>query len=384
MGFNSDTHLPHLLAPEQYVSEDQFQRERTALLMPAWHCVAQTADLPKDGSFKTLNLLGHPLILWRTRGEIRAYLNVCSHRHCLLTGAPAGTMPMLKCQYHGWEYDRDGDTRRIPDARSFRPLEPGTLGLRRYRVETIGQLVFVTLAAEPTPLIEQLDGQRDYLDDLFSDRWAPLMTVAQEVDANWKVLVENVLEGYHLESVHVNTFKHSAPAESCTHKMGKRFSSYTEVPLERNAKARRQAELAARLLRVQPEADYHHVFCCPNFAASQMTLFNWAQSVLPIGPGRAVNYWQIFYLRGHSKSIMARMAAARLRRYGRAFFAETIREDGLVMPGVQRGMTAPEHPTGGLISAREERILHFQKYVLEMTGASGAEDSVQEVQSRVP
>ena len=105
------------------------------------------------------------------------------------------------------EYDREGDTKRIPDARSFRPLKRGVLGLRRYQVEVVGQLVFVSLSPSPRSLDEQLGGQRSYLEDLFSDRWAPLLTVEQEVDANWKVLAENVLEGYHLEEVHKNTFK---------------------------------------------------------------------------------------------------------------------------------------------------------------------------------
>ena len=365
MTFTSDTHLPQLLPAEAYTSHDQFRREGTSLFRDAWHCVAQTHDLNKEGAFKTVSLLGHPLILWRTEGEIRCYLNVCSHRHCLLTGKSEGTMPLLKCQYHGWEYDREGDTKRIPDARSFRPLAPGVLGLRQYRVKTVGQLVFVSLSADPGSLDEQLGGQRSYLEDLFSDRWAPLLTVAQEVNANWKVLAENVLEGYHLEEVHKNTFKKFAPAESCHHSLADRVTTYTEVPLEGNRRVRQQADFFARLLNVRANPEYHHVFCYPNFAASRMTLFNWAQTILPVAPGKSVSYWQIFYLRGHSKTPWARFAATVIRRHGRTFFKEAMREDGVVMPGVQAGMAAKEQPSGGLISAREERIFHFQQFVQE-------------------
>jgi choline monooxygenase len=367
MAFTSETHLPHLLSADSYVSAERWNHERESLFLPAWHCVAQTSDLTAEGSFKTLSLLGHPLILWRTAGEIRCYLNVCSHRHCLLTGKATGRMPLLKCQYHGWEYDRDGDTRRIPDARSFKPLAPGTLGLRRYRVETVGQLVFVSLAEAPEPLDDQLGGQRTYLEDLFSEDWQPLLTVAQEVDANWKVLAENVLEGYHLEAVHVNTFRKFAPADACRHAVHDRWTTYTEAPLEADAKPRGQAEFAARLLGVKAEPEYHHLFCYPNFAASRMTLYNWAQSILPLGPGKAVSYWQIFQLRGHSRSPAARLAAAAVARHGRRFFREAMREDGVVMPAVQAGMAAEAHPSGGLISAREERIFHFQRHVLERT-----------------
>jgi phenylpropionate dioxygenase-like ring-hydroxylating dioxygenase large terminal subunit len=367
MAFISETHIKQLLPPDSYVSEKQFQIERQRLFLPAWHCVAQTADLAHDGDFKTLTLLGHPLILWRTEGEIRCYLNVCSHRHCLLTGQAAGSMPMLRCQYHGWEYDREGDTRRIPDARSFRPLAPGTLGLSRYQVETVGQLVFVSLAAQPESLDQQLGGQRAYLEDLFSDQWQPLLTVAQEVEANWKVLAENVLEGYHLEAVHVNTFRKFAPAEACRHELQDRFTTYTETPLEANAKVRRQADFVARLLGVHAEPEYHHLYCYPNLAASRMTLYNWAETILPVAPGRAINYWQIFQLRGTRRSPAARLAAAMVGRHGRKFFKEAMREDGVVMPGVQAGMAAAKQSSGGLISAREERIFHFQQHVLDRT-----------------
>jgi choline monooxygenase len=374
MGFTSETHLPQLVPPEHYTSAEQWAREGQALFLPAWHCVAQTGDLPDEGSFKTLSLLGHPLILWRTEGEIRCYLNVCSHRHCLLSGEPTGRMPLLKCQYHGWEYDREGDTRRIPDARSFKPLAPGTLGLRRYAVETVGQLVFVSLAAEPEPLDDQLGGQRAYLADLFSEDWAPLLTVAQEVEANWKVLAENVLEGYHLEAVHVNTFRKFAPAEACRHAVHDRWTTYTEAPLEANATVRRQAEFVARLLGVKAEPEYHHLFCYPNLAASRMTLYNWAQTILPVSPGKAISYWQIFQLRGRSRSPAARLSAAAVARHGRAFFREAMREDGVVMPGVQAGMAAAAHPSGGLISAREERIFHFQQHVLDRTADAVPEE----------
>ena len=365
MTFASDTHLPQLLPAEAYTSHDQFRRESASLFRDAWHCVAQTHDLNKEGTFKTVSLLGHPLILWRTKGEIRCYLNVCSHRHCLLTGKAEGTMPLLKCQYHGWEYDREGDTKRIPDARSFRPLKRGVLGLRRYQVEVVGQLVFVSLSPSPKSLDEQLGGQRSYLEDLFSDRWAPLLTVEQEVDANWKVLAENVLEGYHLEEVHKNTFKKFAPAESCHHALFDRVTTYTEDALKENSRVQQQADFLARLMNVKANPEYHHVFCYPNFAASRMTLFNWAQTILPVAPGKSISYWQIFYLRGHSKTPWANFAATLVGRHGRKFFKEAMREDGVVMPGVQAGMAANEQPSGGLISAREERIFHFQQFVVQ-------------------
>ena len=85
-----------------------------------------------------------------------------------------------------------------------------------------------------------------------------------------------------------------------------------------------------------------------------------------------MSYWQIFQLRGHSRTPWARFAAAIIGRHGRKFFKEAMREDGVVMPGVQAGMAAEDQPSGGLISAREERIFHFQQFVLQKMRQPGS------------
>ena len=70
----------------------------------------------------------------------------CPHRFSQLSCESKGHChPQLKCQYHGWEFDLEGHTRLIPDARSFKPLTKGALSLKTIRTETIGQLVFVNL-----------------------------------------------------------------------------------------------------------------------------------------------------------------------------------------------------------------------------------------------
>src|SRR5262245_15710114 len=133
--FVSKEHHPQLLEPERYRAPEQFAAEIERFFKPAWHCVGLLSELPADGSFRTLELLGNPVLLWRKDGQLHAYLNVCAHRSCLVTSAERGTCDRLKCQYHGWEYDETGNVRKIPDARAFKPLEQGMLGLKPYHVE---------------------------------------------------------------------------------------------------------------------------------------------------------------------------------------------------------------------------------------------------------
>ena len=119
--WTNETHLQHLLRPDQYTSEEQYRAELRYLFQPAWHPLATVGDLAKPGDFLTLDLLETPILIRNFDGQLRAFLNVCPHRHSQLTDRPRGNAATLKCQYHGWEYTRDGRTGKIPDAKAFRP-----------------------------------------------------------------------------------------------------------------------------------------------------------------------------------------------------------------------------------------------------------------------
>ena len=119
MMFLSDTHLPQLLPVEAYCDEKWYAKEVSDVLLPGWHAVATTNQFPKNGSFITFDLFGHPLILRRERHEIHGFLNICPHRFSKLSTEQSGCKTTFKCGYHGWEFDEcSGHTRRIPDAPS--------------------------------------------------------------------------------------------------------------------------------------------------------------------------------------------------------------------------------------------------------------------------
>src|SRR5918995_701064 len=81
------------------------------------------SELANPGDFLTFDLLETPILLRNFDGELRALLNVCPHRHSKLTEKPRGNTEKLRCQYHGWEYNAEGGTGKIPDAKAFRPWD---------------------------------------------------------------------------------------------------------------------------------------------------------------------------------------------------------------------------------------------------------------------
>lgn len=329
--FHSDTHLPHALPPEAYHDPARFAAEIGELLWPAWHCVGTTASFPPAESPRSLDLLGVPLVIAGQGDDMVVQLD-----------------------------------RSTPARRHRLAAVPRAVELRSARV---GQLVFVSLAVNGRTLEEHLGPEREFLEGLFGTRWTPCLGSFRELPCNWKLLVENVLENYHLEEVHAATFKHYPPPEACAHEMHPTGSSYVEVLPPDHSHLRDDGGRLARVLGVTPEPAYRHVVVYPNFTAGRMGLFNWAHCVLPVAPGRAVNAYWFFQLAAGRRGPVAAVAAAGLRRWGRRFFGTLLDEDAAVLPGVQLGMEAASRPTGGLISAREERIFHFQRHVLERTGA---------------
>src|ERR1700722_9739611 len=154
--FIHQNQLRHILRPDQYYSEAQHRTEQRQLFQTAWHPVASIHDLAKPGDFLTCDVLDTPLLLRNFQGELRAFLNVCPHRHSRLTDLPKGNNEHLRCQYHGWEFNKDGKTGQIPEARAFRPWDRENSCLRQFRLETCGELVFVCLSDSAPSLREWL------------------------------------------------------------------------------------------------------------------------------------------------------------------------------------------------------------------------------------
>jgi choline monooxygenase len=315
----------------------------------------------------TLDLLDRPVLVRNIDGELHAFLNVCTHRFSMLSRRPCGHFAEnIKCQYHGWEYDCTGNTRKIPDAKSFKPMEKGTLGLTKFRCETAGQLVFVTLDDDAPPLAEFLG---EYLFDLCG-RWFSAdhrLTVPLDIDheCNWKVVVENVLEGYHVESVHPKTFGFYPDEKNCRHEFHDVWDLYTDH--YEHARDNRLEGFISRLAGVTPDYTWKHLLRYPNVVFGQMALFTWVQMVLPVSPSRCLGLWRIFHYPGPGDRRFSRVLSGGLRWWGRRFMTRVVMEDATIYPSIYRGIASPRRPDGGLVSIREERIFPFQRYVLKAT-----------------
>lgn len=360
--FTNQTHLRHLLRPEQYTSEEQYRAELRHLFHPAWHPLAVKNDLAKPGDFLTFDLLETPILLRNFGGELRAFLNVCPHRHSKLTDKPRGNTERLRCQYHGWEFNAEGRTGKIPDAKAFRPWDRDNACLRRFAVETCGDVVFVNFSDNPVPLKDWLGPVWGPWQDYGGD-YRYVAAWEKDFPCNWKIVLENSLESYHIPEVHPTTFKEFSAEENSWHELTDTFTSYRTVPP--NDLPTRMSNWMVRRLGRPVENMYWHRVRHPHVTGASLDVMRIMQCVFPTGPTSCRYRTLFFSLRGARRGPLSWAIYRFLRPIATAVARQVFDEDGRIYGGVQKGMAASPHR--GVIGTREERIFHFQEYVIRGT-----------------
>ena len=365
--FLTESHHPQLLPADAYRTPQQAGVERQQLFANSWMFVGTTHEFPADGSYITLNLLDQPVIIWRRGGQYLGFLNVCPHRYSTLTDHPTGQCDRLVCQYHGWQFDDAGDTRKIPDAVNFKPLKKGMLGLTPIATHAVGNLVFVNLHPQPTAIEDFFGDQLPFVEEFFGGPRTVMMRMDQQHDCNWKVVVENALESYHVSMVHSKTLGQSAEAERCNHEIYDNGSRYIEDLSQSDQGPVKTARRVLDFLQFKPDRRYHHLLIHPSLMFTSAAPFSLVQNVVPISPTRSISRWVVLGYRTDPTTMRQRLLQPLLRRFARRFFSTLLEEDRVIQASVQRGLDSWRMPAGGLISAREERLFHFQTMICNQT-----------------
>jgi phenylpropionate dioxygenase-like ring-hydroxylating dioxygenase large terminal subunit len=185
---------------ENYRSEERLAAELTLVLRRYPTPFCPSAALPEAGSYVARDAAGTPILTVRgTDGQVRGFRNACRHRGTQLA-AGSGCEKAFVCRYHGWTYGLDGRLRHVPHEHGFPGLDKDTRGLAP--VETVERhgVVFVTQDEAPP------GASLDDLPELIPPTLRLFRTNELDVPANWKILAEGFLEGYHIRPTHRDTF----------------------------------------------------------------------------------------------------------------------------------------------------------------------------------
>lgn len=367
--FIHNTSLPHVLAPARYSSAAQYELEIERLFRPAWHLVGSWADLDRDGAFVTTEILGKPVLVRNFGGELHAFLNVCTHRHALLTHQPRGCSPKLACQYHGWEYQADGSTAKIPDAQSFKPLPGGPECLQKFLVRRAGPLVFVNLSSGARELNDTWSPLVPAFDEFPAERWRRVSEWSYDFKVNWKIPVENTIESYHVPLVHPHTLVRYGEPEAIEHEIHD-YAGIMRSPIVAPEIYRRVANHLLAWLEPGCSHRYRLYHGFPHLFLIRIDALLQVMSVMPLSPEACRMEVKVFVLRAARENLFTRSLTRGWGLFKRAIIRQILSEDAAIYPALQSGMNAS--PFHGRISAREELIYGFQEYVVRECGLTAS------------
>jgi nitrite reductase/ring-hydroxylating ferredoxin subunit len=199
---------------EIYRDERIFAMEMDRIFKGTWVFMAHESQLTAPGDYLTLRVGAEPVILVRGEdGRLRALVNRCRHRAAIVCEWDAGNAKSFRCQYHGWTYHNDGSLTGVPKPERYDTGIRAAAGLLELpRVEAYRGLIFASFNAAVPPLLDHLGpGAIGYI-DRFLDQCAGLPVVAHpqahriDMQGNWKLQLENGMDGYHATFTHRSFF----------------------------------------------------------------------------------------------------------------------------------------------------------------------------------
>jgi choline monooxygenase len=319
--------------------------ERRAVFSRTWQAVGRADQVAEPGQYLTATVAGEPVLVVRGEGgALRGFFNVCRHHAAAVMTEPCGRAQSLRCPYHGWTYGLDGSLKAAPELEGLKSFDLADHGLVPVSVALWQKLVFVHLDPDPAPITEHVGPMARDIEALGLDGLHFYERRVFELRCNWKVFVDNYLDGgYHVPFLHkgLNSVLD--------------FKSYTietsgRVCLQKSRMNASGGEERTREVR-RGEALYYWVY--PNL------MLNWYEGyldtnlVIPLGIDRTAVLFD-FYFADTSPPSSARNKQS-------VDVSERIQdEDHAICESVQRGLSSRAYRAGRLSARREagEHLFH--------------------------
>ena len=328
-----------------YLSQERFESEIALLRsLPVVFCLS--AMLPDKGSYVARKSAGTPLLVVRgDDGKVRAFINGCRHRG-MQVAKNSGCARAFVCPYHAWTYGLEGELKHIPGRAGFPGVELKDNGLVEVGATEKGGLVYVNQSGPADASMLEI------VPDLFSEEQAYFDQSEYTDDANWKLLAETTMEGYHIKALHKKSFY---PYGFDNINVVESFGSHTRVvfPFQRIEKLR-EVDPKGRRMEGMVTSVYQ---LFPNVAVSILSKHSTVTIFEPISPTRT----QILIYRATNKtSAGATTDFEEAKRDADFVKAAGFDEDREAACAIQEtlGTKANQHLTFGHF---EKAIVHFHQ-----------------------
>ncbi len=202
-----------------YTSPEVVAWEKENLWQSTWVCVGRLEELVGPRQVRAIELGEESVLLVRDEdGTLRAFSNVCRHRgHELAPVGDAIDVRLIRCPYHSWSYRLDGSLRAAPTFTQSPMFDPSEFPLVSLGVGVLGGWVFVDLSGSSPSLEKHFGNLAEIISPYEPERLVTAASHSYEVNANWKVVVENYNECYHCSTIHPELCEVTPPDSGFDH-----------------------------------------------------------------------------------------------------------------------------------------------------------------------
>tara|TARA_B100000929_G_scaffold89474_1_gene70040 strand:- start:4387 stop:5502 length:1116 start_codon:yes stop_codon:yes gene_type:complete len=348
-----DKKIANGLPSVAYTDEKFLALESDTVFAKNWAFVGFVHELVKPGDVLPIELAGKPLLLVKNiKGEIVAFHNVCRHRCLKLVDQPKNTGKLIRCPYHSWTYDLDGNLIASPHfggTGKHKPngFEPRKHGLVSVRIKVWHDWIFVNLNKKAPPFEKYVKKFSRQLNDIDLEKIKPVATLDfGEISTNWKFLVENYIEPYHVQFVHPKTT--SQPLKDhYTIVDGNCFGSGVDLNEENTSSG--NLSVSSRYLSLFPN------FIIGTYYPNQIGVY----LNLPVDCGRTIQKRIIYAANGYKITTKEANSLKKL-------WWDVHKEDHDICERLQLGRASPVSAKGGILSPHwEKSVRAFHKHVIK-------------------
>jgi phenylpropionate dioxygenase-like ring-hydroxylating dioxygenase large terminal subunit len=359
-----------LIPPSDYTSKQNLADEYKTLFYTNWNFVGLKLEL-EGGKHRGVKVAEVEIIIQLDKnGKPRAYRNVCSHRHAKLCEQGAHDGP-VRCPYHSWLYNEEGLPIGIPQQQAFPDVvaNPTNFRLDEFNCESAGEFIFVRLSEQGVSLKEYLGSEYDFLLKASKGMSHVHDEFRQDVEANWKVVIENSLEGYHVPAVHNKTFMkvegmqsgYDAPVDHLEHPLHSSITHPAAPEWFANFERRTAPKLGQWDWKF-PHYTHHLIF--PNLTVTSFLGYSYhIQRFEPTETNITTVHSRAMAMRFDHQTPVGERMISQIYADSQAFTARVFAEDGAICKMVQQGLNSALNPA--IIGLGiEARVAHFhQAYI---------------------
>ena len=361
------------LPNECYIDKEYLAYEKDKVFCDNWTAIGVGSSIPNPGDAKPYNLLGTPLVLIRDKNmEIRVFHNVCSHRGFKLLEKSCTLKNVLRCPYHSWSYDFNGNLIATPhigglNKHQSEKFDKGRSNLKQIKSKIWMDIIFVNINSNAINFEEFIKP--------LEQRWSKFITKKDQelivhsddygyfnldVKCNWKFAIENYCESYHLPTIHPELNKVSNINDHY-HIQGlpNRFAGQGSKKYEQSIKGNKKFDTFPNWDKdMLKNSEYIALF--PNVMIGLHIDHFYVFWLEPLAINKTKEHMQMYYIGNDSAN---GDELKELRKKNSRFWKGVMLEDVSAIEGMQDGRNSPVYNGGNFSPVMDQPTHQFHKWV---------------------